>query len=311
MPARMAKATHTPTFEEWMAKPIVQPLASSESLGWQHVALHTSRLRPAREIMQSPVTENHFLQMLVSDSTEVAIRWNGKVHRFRQIAGSLHFHTAGTDSSGTWSSPITVAFVQLSPHLIVRLADTAFHGDPIRVEMLPNLNFRDPLLQHLVMGLYNELHNPGLLGTLFVESAAHTIMLHLLRKYSTASVVSHQPAPARFSPQQIRLLNEYIENHLDQKISLSDLAAQVHLSVSHFERSFRASLGYPPYQYVRERRIDRAKLMLEGSDLRLDEIAQACGYANQSHFSRHFSEKFGISPMRFRFQLKRWKTTKQ
>jgi AraC family transcriptional regulator len=299
MPARIAKTPAALTFEEWYAKPIVQPLASSESLGWQNVVLHTSRLRPTRESMQSPVTENHFLQLLVSGATEVAIRWNGKVQQFQQTAGSLNLHPAGTDSSGSWSSPITVAFVQLSPHLIVSLADTAFRGDPMRVQMLPKLNFRDPLLQHLVMELYNELHNPGLLGTLFVESAAYTIMLHLLRKYSTASVVAPQPAPSRFSPQQICLLNDYIESHLDQKISLTDLANLMHMSVSHFERTFRTSLSYPPYHYVLERRVDRAKLLLQHSEATLYEIARQCGFANQSHFTRHFTQFVGVSPARF------------
>lgn len=299
MPARMAETQHMPTFEEWMAKPVVQPLASSESLGWQDVALHTSRLKPTREIMQSPVTENHFLQMLVSDATEVAIRWNGKIHQFRQTAGSLNLHPAGTESSGSWSSPVTVAFVQLSPHLIVNLADTAFRGDPMRVQLLPTLNFRDPLLQYLVMGLYNELHNPGLFGTLFVESAANTIMLHLLRTYSTAEVIQRQLQATCFTPQQMRLLDEYIDHHLDQKIALRDLAAQVHISVSHFERRFRASFGSPPYHYVLERRMEQAQQLLRSGRLPIYEVARQCGFANQSHFTRHFTQFVGVSPARF------------
>lgn len=298
MPARLSKSASALTFEEWYAKPVVQPLTSSQPLGWNDIALHTSRLKPTDEYMQSPVTENHFLLLLVKGSTQIRTKWGGKFHNERQTAGSLHLHPAGNESEGSWSSSVTVAFVELSPRLIVGLADTAFRGDPAHVQLLPRLNFRDPLLQYLSTELYNELQNPGLLGTLFVESAAQTIMLHLLRKYSTTVIALREPH-TQLNARQIRILNEYIDHHLDQKISLSDLAAQLHLSVSHFERSFRASVGCPPYRYVLERRMERAQQLLGSSKLSVYEIARACGFANQSHFTRHFTQFAGISPARF------------
>ncbi len=55
-----------------------------------------------------------------------------------------------------------------------------------------------------------------------------------------------------------------------------------------------------PHQYVIRRRIERAKQLLKQSDLRIVDIALACGFANQSHFSRHFRRIVGISPKEFR-----------
>jgi len=59
-------------------------------------------------------------------------------------------------------------------------------------------------------------------------------------------------------------------------------------------------MGVTPHQYVIRRRIERAKKLLKYSDLKIVEIALACGFANQSHLSRHFRNLVGTSPKAYR-----------
>jgi AraC family transcriptional regulator len=101
------------------------------------------------------------------------------------------------------------------------------------------------------------------------------------------------------TPAQLRLVDECIHAHLDQKISLADLAACIHLSVPHFERMFRATTHRPPYHYVLELRLERARVLLEKTRLPLAEVALQCGFSSQSHFTAHFTRYVGISPARF------------
>jgi AraC-like DNA-binding protein len=68
------------------------------------------------------------------------------------------------------------------------------------------------------------------------------------------------------------------------------------LSVSHFSRAFAVSIGLPPHRWLLNRRVERAKSMLSNAAPTLSEVAIACGFADQSHFTRTFTREVGISP---------------
>jgi AraC family transcriptional regulator len=102
------------------------------------------------------------------------------------------------------------------------------------------------------------------------------------------------------APWQIRRLNALVESHLAETIRCTDLAAAVRLSISHFTRMFAYSFGVSPHAYIVERRIAHAKYLIETADTPLCEIALACGFANQSHFSRAFRRVSGQTPNSWR-----------
>ncbi len=115
--------------------------------------------------------------------------------------------------------------------------------------------------------------------------------------------VLQAPPPNRggLSPALKQRICEYIESHLDQKISLDVLASMAGLSAYHFARAFRQSVGAPPHGYLLQRRLERVKKMIHDSSLPLSEIALATGFSDQSHLARHFRRLTGMSP-----SLARW-----
>jgi AraC family transcriptional regulator len=98
------------------------------------------------------------------------------------------------------------------------------------------------------------------------------------------------------TPRQERLAKELMEASLDGAVSLSDLARACELSIRHFSRAFRESTGQSPHRWLVERRLDKARALLERSEQPLGAIASACGFANQSHFTRTFTSAEGTSP---------------
>ena len=86
------------------------------------------------------------------------------------------------------------------------------------------------------------------------------------------------------------------KSDLGGKLPLQAIAAELGLSVSHFSRAFRASTGLPPYRWLLHHRVRTAKRLMSARGLSLSEIAISSGFANQSHFTRVFSELAGISP---------------
>lgn len=99
-------------------------------------------------------------------------------------------------------------------------------------------------------------------------------------------------------PRNFDVLIEYILANLDQPLTLSDLEARSHYSRRSLQYAFQEQLHRSPKQWIREQRLSVAmrKFQCDGQRPSVQEVAQACGYANLSHFSRDFKARFGINP---------------
>lgn len=104
------------------------------------------------------------------------------------------------------------------------------------------------------------------------------------------------------SPRQLRQTCDFIAEHLGDDIRLDDLAALTELTAKHFARAFKQSTGLPPHQYLILQRIEAAKRHLIGSKMSLANIALACGFADQSHFTATFRSAVGASPGAWRHE---------
>ncbi|MDE1146470.1 MAG: helix-turn-helix transcriptional regulator [Azospirillaceae bacterium] len=94
---------------------------------------------------------------------------------------------------------------------------------------------------------------------------------------------------------QLRLSQRRMAESLDAPIPLKDVAEACQLSVSQLVRAFRTSVGLTPHQWLINHRLDRAKVLLDGGHPLVD-IAAACGFSDQSHFTRTFTRRLGIAP---------------
>lgn len=136
---------------------------------------------------------------------------------------------------------------------------------------------------------------------LAVNSASHSALDHLVL---AAARPLHRSAALRprggLSGAARRRVVDWIEAHLQEQLTLSQLASQAALSEFHFARMFRVSMGVTPHVWVAMRRFARACEWLAGTDLPLDQVAAACGFAHASHLVRRFRSELGITPLQFR-----------
>jgi len=105
-------------------------------------------------------------------------------------------------------------------------------------------------------------------------------------------------------PRVLQRVRDYVETHLEDSISLQDLASTAGLSTSHFIRAFKRSAGVTPHRYLLQRRVRRALGLLAETTLALSEVAMASGFADQSHFCRQFRKLVGATPSRYRWSTR-------
>ena len=104
---------------------------------------------------------------------------------------------------------------------------------------------------------------------------------------------------------RIKWAIEEMQRRLGDEITLDGLAASVNLSRSRFAHLFREQTGASPGRYLRDFRLDRARLLLETTFLSVKEVMAAVGVNDPSHFSRDFHATFGTSPREFRKRVAR------
>ena len=87
---------------------------------------------------------------------------------------------------------------------------------------------------------------------------------------------------------------------MEDELTLIEMAQSVELSPAHFSRMFRKSTGETPHEFVLRQRVERAKEMLCEAEMRVLDVAVACGFKTQQHFARVFRHIFGTSPTEYR-----------
>jgi AraC-like DNA-binding protein len=157
---------------------------------------------------------------------------------------------------------------------------------------------RDLVLYGFAQALAGAMTRPGDGSAMFCEYIALAFFAYIVRAYGGMPI--ERFARGGLAPWQLRRAYEFIDGNLGSDPSISDVADQCGLSSSHFSRAFKRETGLSPHQWLIKRRVERTKELLREPNLQLAEIAQICGFVDQSHFARVFLKIEGCSPGRWR-----------
>lgn len=153
----------------------------------------------------------------------------------------------------------------------------------------------DAVLHHLALALLPALGRPQPGCGLFVEQVTAAMAAQLLL-CAGASQPAGTRARRRLSPRQEARAKEMLSMRVDGDQSAQAVAEACGLSRSYFIEAFRETTGQTPYQWVQAQRLARAQALLARPGLSLAAIALACGFADQSHFTRVFTRHMGMPP---------------
>lgn len=120
--------------------------------------------------------------------------------------------------------------------------------------------------------------------------------INVLNNKHTCSPTEHRMTPAR-----LRCVDELIECHLADQLTVQFLAENLGLSTGYFARAFKASTGKSPHDYIIDKRISHARALLQASKLQdISAIALASGFTSHSHLTNTFRTRLGATPSELR-----------
>ena len=275
-----------------------RPVLSSVTGGRQGLVLQRYRHPPS--VIVIPGLSDALLvahlrgPVLVEESLQ-----GGGVDRQWTGPGQVTVTPAGQPIRRVLKGRSDVALLFFQPEFLRKIALEAYGADADRLTLVACLGAPDEAAERLVGLLLAEAERPGTGSVLMVQSLTQALALHLLRSHSNRTPSLPTPPPSLPSS-RLRRVIEQMQASLEGNLPLSELAETSGLSQSQFVRAFRGATGQPPHRYLVELRVERARALLEQTDMPITSIGVRCGFEQPSHFSTTFRARTGFSPRAWR-----------
>nr|WP_223006894.1 AraC family transcriptional regulator [Streptomyces roseirectus] len=277
-----------------MDRYVRRTFCSWQDVGWQSLLVQRFEHVPVAEDMALPGTADLHLVLPVSGRAEMETSdGGGRAVRHRWVPGRLLLGIPHRPVVRRYRGDASMRSVQVHiPGDTVDSVAARLGGEVDYEAMAASLAEPDPLLAETVRAV----GAPGGAGELYAESAAAFLTTHLLTRHGRLPA---DRDPAR-EDARVRATVAIMRDRLAEPVTLADLAAEVHLSVYHLVRVFKATTGQTPHRYLTGLRIEEAKRLLRTTALPLDRIAHRCGFTTAGALSTAFLRHTGARPSTYR-----------
>jgi AraC family transcriptional regulator len=291
---------------------------SSRGLGWTVLNVERRDSSPSSRTLSQGSKEHLIFLSLAAGRI---VRESGGERVEHELSpGCVAVVPSHTPVRWTWTTRISFSVLTLDPAFLDRVAEDVFGLKPGHYRLTVGERPNDVAIANIVGVLSREAMRgePG--SRLYAESLANILAVHLLRNYAKcangrtleacwvpeeamgAAPAGEVSGKTGSHPRAVSEAVRFIQENYSRDVFLSDIAEAVHLSPFHVARLFKQSLGVSPHQYLIQIRVNSARALLwAGSGERsLAEVANAVGFADQSHLTRHFKRILGLTPKQLR-----------
>lgn len=180
-----------------------------------------------------------------------------------------------------------------------------FGENSSKYPLIPAMNLGGNLLSPLATRL-RELcgHSTESIDIMHIESVLILLFREIFAELNNNKNGDGRRFSGGLSSRAQRIVKEFLQENLDQKVDLEMLAEMAGISRFHFTRIFKSTFGVPPYKYLLKLRIKKACELLKNFDTPITEIAYSVGFSSSSEFSRAFKQAMGCTPREFRVDEK-------
>ena len=282
-------------------RPANKLIAHSQVAGWR--SLYAAIFEEAPLQATESAVEHPFLIYHLTRPT-VVTRKIEDAPRERALIGPRRLCLTPARTNTIWqhSGHPEILQVYLREPVYASAVNEMYGCDISAAPIVPQFAILDPLLEQLCIAIATALRDGSVRDGLYTDTLAQMIAVHLARYYSSRSRPLHMHGTSAMPGSKMRRLIDFIEENLDGDLTLEAMAAEVAMSPLYLPRSFKATFGQSPHQYVIRRRIERAKGLLSNGNSPIVDVALSVGFTSQSHLSNWFVRLVGISPAAFRRQ---------
>ncbi|RKH59609.1 helix-turn-helix domain-containing protein [Corallococcus llansteffanensis] len=271
------------------------PAALLASVGPERLPLLDVLTSPVPSgLFNSPVDDRHVLCLHLGEPVPVSYRAGRHERQGVRLHGQFCVVPARSSTRWTLTKPARSLLLRLTPSLLLDAAEAMGLGSG-GAELAPSIHIRDAQVERIGWMMQSEEHDayPG--GRLFADSLASALAARLLALQSRRGASTSKPGRA-LPAWRLRHVLEYIEAHLDEDLTLAELAKVAGFSLSHFKPLFRHATGMPVHRFVLGRRVERARLRLLEGGRSMTDIALEAGFSHPSHMARVMRRVLGVSP---------------
>jgi AraC family transcriptional regulator len=277
--------------------PILIPAAvSSRRVEWNGIALEAFHDVPASNIPEHE-HPTHFLNLFTSGRIRAQWTMDGRTRTADHGPGTLYLLPAGSRDLATWSGPNSRILLVMEPRFLAGVLDETAHLAD--VELRPNLSFQDRHIVAILRALHADLEDGSPAGPLYGQSLSVALAHYFIRRYAVRT--THDPEYRNGMPAvRLNRVLDFMRQNYAKETRLWELANLAGMSPHYFCELFKQSTGISPYQYSLRCRMDRAKEFLRSPQFTVRQVAEATGFADQSHFTKVFRRMVGVTPLQFR-----------
>ena len=209
----------------------------------------------------------------------------------------ITFIPAGYPLHWVWSYMSESINLSIHPDMLDTMLEHMSGSANMSNVIRPMFRVADHDLSHCMHRLHTEISDPKA-QRLAIESLLGEIGLNLTGLFGNGLELKEHSAGVDLITLHC---SELIHDRLDENLSLAELARESGLSPFHFLRRFKEATGFPPHEYQLRLRIKKAReLLLSDPKLSVAQIGFELGFADESHFRRHFKRIVGFTPSQFR-----------
>jgi AraC family transcriptional regulator len=272
------------------------PYVFGKSLSWPGVKVMHSRMFPGEATNKYLNLHNIYIPLAGSYEGKMVVAGGHIVHNTRTV-GEASIVPAGQQYSASWKGELEDLGIHLDPDFVARQATELVQTD--RIDLIRQCDIGDPLVHQIGRSLAAEIDAGAPAGSIYAQSLVNTLVAHMIRHYSSAGE-RFQHHLGGLPKHKLRRVTEFMEENLEQDLTLAEIAGIAELSPFHFARAFKQATGSTPIQFLTRRRIDLAKRLLLESELPIVEIGLRAGFKNQSHFTTLFRKITATTPKAYR-----------
>jgi AraC family transcriptional regulator len=281
------------------------PALMTQSIRKTPIAVTRCKFDKANHGLTTPLPrEDAFMVVLqLGDWCDRDLWLDGKPVTTKPLsAGEVVFHDLRRSPSFNLRSPLDSLHLYLPRKTLDAIADDANSPRIEDLRFTPGIGVSDWILAALGRLLLPAFDRPEHISQLFIDHVTLAIGVHVAQTYGGMNKGS-RTLRGGLAVWQERRAKELLSANLNGELSIACIAAECDLSSAHFSRAFRRSTGLSPHQWLVQRRIDAAKVLLRDTKQSLPDIAYSCGFSDQAHFTRVYTRLNGISPGAWRRQL--------